>query len=140
MKKKLLNTSGFTMLELLLAIAIFSIIVIPTFNMLLMSSQINNSSHDEIASITDAERAMETFKSLGDTSFNTLNLTGIETPLNEIENIFYKIYPVDKYSISEILESTVLYKMEVIKYDDSNNIIQHLYATKLTVINLKVAK
>ncbi|SHI69433.1 prepilin-type N-terminal cleavage/methylation domain-containing protein [Dethiosulfatibacter aminovorans DSM 17477] len=136
MKNILKNNKGFTILEILFTIAIFSIIIVPMFNLLIVSAKINKSTETEISSLSDVQKTLETIKSYSKTEFESLALDGVSTQFQGETNLYYKINPVNEYQLSQFSTDDTLYFIEITMKNDNGDILQYTEGTKLLAVNL----
>ena len=92
MIKYLKTNKGFTLLELILSIAILSIIIVPISSMFINSIKTNNISNEKMQAIYASQTLMENIKALDEVS---------EENLQNILNEFIVIKCLNKNSIKQ---------------------------------------
>ena len=129
MKIKCLNNNdGFTLVEIVMTIAILGIVISPLMSMFIYSQKINNRSLDEFDSLQQAISYMEEIKSLSE--INTDEYT-----YNSQSGAYEKIITQTdlEYGTQIIIipdESNILYNIEIEIYDDGE-IINTLSGSKI---------
>lgn len=110
------NKGGFTLVEIVMTIAVLGIVITPLMSMFIYSQKINNRSLDEFDSLQQAINYMEEIKSLSE--INTS-----EYPYNSQFGAYEKIIAQTDTEFGAQIsiipgESNILYNIEIEIYDD----------------------
>jgi prepilin-type N-terminal cleavage/methylation domain-containing protein len=104
------NKEGFTLIELIVSLAILSVIIVPTFNLLYVTTKTNIASEEELSSSIDVQCLFEEIKSSDD--FIDLETDGIQHDYPDDGSIKYEIKPIVAYDCNS---KHTLYKIHLIK-------------------------
>jgi prepilin-type N-terminal cleavage/methylation domain-containing protein len=104
------NKEGFTLIELIISLAILSCIIVPTFNLLYVTTKTNIAAEEELSSSIDIQCIFEEIKSSDD--FLGLETDDIEHDYPGDGSIKYEIKPVVEYDFNN---KHTLYKIHLIK-------------------------
>lgn len=120
-RRKLNKDAGFSLLELLIAVVILAIIVIPLMNLFLSSNRLNIKSRETLRATTAAQDIMEGLKAY--------NIEEIKTQFDDPASGFYVI---DSRLIKGDVE-----EVEALEKDPSGNPIPGLYVFSMKEVNLQ---
>jgi prepilin-type N-terminal cleavage/methylation domain-containing protein len=104
------NKRGFALIELIISLGILSFIIVPVFNMLLVTTKTNIAAKNELESSIDVQCLLEEIKASDD--FMGLAADGVEHELPSDSSIKYEIKPVVDYDFNN---KHVLYSIHLIK-------------------------
>jgi|LGOV01.1.fsa_nt_gb prepilin-type N-terminal cleavage/methylation domain-containing protein len=104
------NKDGFTLIELIISFAILSCIIVPTFNLLYVTTKTNIASEKELSSSIDVQCLFEDIKSRDD--FSGLEADGMVHDHPDDGSIKYEIKPIVEYDCNS---KHTLYKIHLIK-------------------------
>lgn len=121
------NLQGFTLLELIITIAILLIIIVPALNMLYFSATTNQAAQAALDASIDLQGVMEGIKGCDD--LLGLHKDGNEHLLPTDNSIRYAIEPVSFYDMDHI---AVLYQIHLSKILDDEILLD---MTGTTIIN-----
>ena len=107
------NLQGFTLMELIITIAILLIIIVPALNMIYFSVTTNLAAQAALDASIDLQRVMEDIKGCDD--LLGLHKDGNERFLPTDNSIRYVIEPVSFYDMDHV---TLLYQIQLFKIMD----------------------
>lgn len=110
------DTEGFTLIEVIIALSILAVAIIPLMSMLTLSARINSESSREFKSLMEAQRLVEEFKSADISEITEMNYlynadTGCyEKHVEQTEGEFG--------SAVRITKDVLIYRIEVFVLDE----------------------
>ena len=123
------NKDGFTLMELIVSLAILMCIIVPTFNLLYVTTKTSIASEEELNSSIDVQCLFEEIKSSDD--FLGLETDGIERVYTGDTSIQYEIKPLVEYDFDN---KHALYSIHLIK-TKNGVVLQDFTGTKIIEMN-----
>ncbi len=122
------DTEGFTLIEVIIALSILAVAIIPLMSMMTLSARINNESSREFKSLMEAQRLVEEFKSADISEVTEMDYlynadTGCyEKHVEQTESEFGSVVRITQGALLYRIEAFVLDEGEIINYIEGSRI------------------